>query len=231
MEFEKAKEKMDAIKIVAAIKQLEEPFDPELIYWKPQAVKGDKAIGAAYADPRAYSDRLNEVMTPAGWSVKYSVVTMQPIPGTPKNEDDWKNKHYFKGKVLVIAELYLHGIGMNSGTGESDAGDENAMTSAEAQAFKRAATRFGLGRYLYDLPKNVWCAYNKQTKRIEDPPALPEWALPRKVCEDCSNLVEAFPHGDRVISISELIANSQRKYSKQLCAGCQKVRAEAKKKA
>lgn len=42
-------------------------------------------------------------------------------------------------------------IGTNSGTGEEWADKENALTAAEAQAFKRSLSCFGLGRYLYDI--------------------------------------------------------------------------------
>jgi hypothetical protein len=43
----------------------------------------------------------------------------------------------------------IFGLGLHSATGEEWADDENAGTSAEAQAFKRACAYFGLGRYLY----------------------------------------------------------------------------------
>lgn len=228
MEFEKVKEKYVETRIKNILNQLEEPFDPDLIYWKPQATNGakDKAIAAAYADPRAYSDRLSEVVGANGWSCSYEVNTINPIAGPdPK---DWKNKFIYKGKVLVVATIIIEGVGQNSGTGESDAVDENAITSAEAQAFKRAATRFGLGRYLYDLPKNQWVPYDDKSRRITEPPALPDWAIPKKKCESCSNMVEPYQHGDRVLSITELIANSQRKYKKQLCAPCQQALAKPK---
>src|SRR5208282_1675035 len=150
-----------------------------------------------------------------------------PIAGP--NPEDWKNKFIYKGKVLVVCTLIIDELGYNSGTGESDAVDENAITSAEAQAFKRAATRFGLGRYLYDLPKNQWVPYDKKSKRITEPPPLPDWAIPKKLCDDCDKQIEPYQHGDHVISITELIANSTRKYKKQLCAGCQQERAKALK--
>src|SRR5271157_5205888 len=229
MEFDKAKVVIAEARVKQILEALGEPFDPELIYWKPQATSKDKtkAVAAAYADPRAYSDRLNEVIGPDKWSTHYEVTTIAPIAGPdPK---DWKNKFTYKGKVLVVATLTIEGVGHNSGTGESDAVDENAITSAEAQAFKRAATRFGLGRYLYDLPKNQWVPYDDSSRRITEPPELPEWAIPKKHCEDCSEVITPFQHNDKVISISELIANSQRKYKKQLCAGCQKKRAPEKK--
>lgn len=232
MEFDKAKAVLADARLKAILGQLEEPFDPDLIYWKPQATNSakDKAVAAAYADPRAYSDRLNEVVGPDKWSTQYTVHTIGPIIHPKTDPKAWKTDFAYKGKVLVVATLTIEGVGSNSGTGESDAVDENAITSAEAQAFKRAATRFGLGRYLYDLPKNQWCPYDKDSRRITEPPELPDWAVPKKHCDDCTNVIEPFPHKDSVISVSDLIINSQRKYKKVLCAPCQKIRSDATKK-
>jgi hypothetical protein len=221
MDFEQAKIVISEQRMQEILDKLEEPFDPELIYFKPQAINKpkDKAVAAAYADPRAYSDRLNEVVGAGGWSCHYEVSNISPISGPdPK---DWKNKFIYKGKVMVVATITIKGVGQNSGTGESDAVDENAITSAEAQAFKRAATRFGLGRYLYDLPKNQWVPYDDSSRRIIEPPQLPDWAIPKRFCTDCKSLIEPYQHGDRVLSITDLITNSQRKYKRQLCAGCQ----------
>ncbi len=53
----------------------------------------------------------------------------------------------------------------------------SAVTTALAQAFKRACAAFGLGRYLYFLPQ-VWCDYDAEKRRIVNPPRLPLWALP-----------------------------------------------------
>lgn len=52
-------------------------------------------------------------------------------------------------KVLVTCEVTVFGLGSHSATGEEWADDENALTSAEAQSFKRACACLGLGRYLY----------------------------------------------------------------------------------
>jgi len=50
------------------------------------------------------------------------------------------------------------------------------MTSADAQAFKRACSCFGLGRYFYEFQGSwVDLDQNQQPKRI---PALPAWAIP-----------------------------------------------------
>src|SRR5438045_5295018 len=50
------------------------------------------------------------------------------------------------------------------------------MTSADAQAFKRACSCFGLGRYFYEFQGSwVDLDQNQQPKRI---PSLPAWAIP-----------------------------------------------------
>jgi hypothetical protein len=222
MEFERAKVLIDAKKLEDILEKLREPFDPDCIFWKPQAVNKakDRAVAAAYADPRAYQDRLNEVVGPNSWGTTYQVIVIPPQPGPdPK---DWKNRWTYKGKVFVVATVSIDGLGFHSDTGESDVIDENSITSASAQAFKRAVVQFGVGRYLYDLPKNQWVAYDDTTKRITEPPELPEWAIPKKHCVDCSAVIIPYQHGDKVISITEIIANGQRKYHKQLCAECQK---------
>jgi hypothetical protein len=81
------------------------------------------------------------------------------------------------GKVLVTCTLTIARLGTHSGSGEQWADEQNAMTSAEAQAFKRSASCFGLGRYLYNLPE-TWVTLDGQGK-LTRLPALPNWALPK----------------------------------------------------
>jgi hypothetical protein len=146
---------------------LREPFDPEDINWKPQTVdyKKKKAMAVASADIRAYMDRLNDVVGPGGWIQSFSL-TVTPYKRVIRAKLDYKDKDsngdpkvlepekvVDGNKVFVVATVYIEGLGSHSSTGEEDASDENAATSAEAQAFKRACVAFGLGRYLYDLPK------------------------------------------------------------------------------
>jgi hypothetical protein len=122
------------------------PFAPASVTWKPGAVKDTKCLALAYADLREYQDRLDAVCG-LDWSVEY-----QP----------W-------GEGRIIARLTIHGA-TRSSTGEMDATEEkagNGGTVAEAQAFKRAAAMFGLGRYLYTLP-SVWTDFDPQRKRITD---------------------------------------------------------------
>jgi hypothetical protein len=156
-----------------ALLRLEEPFSPKDVKWLVAATSRDGRKGRVtpYADPRAYTDRLNEVVTASGWTRQYAVHTISPVIRLKKD------KTIQTGKVLVICTMIIAGIGSHSGSGEEWADDENAMTCAEAQAFKRACSCFGLGRYFYDFAE-MWVELNehKQPKSI---PTLPSWALPK----------------------------------------------------
>jgi hypothetical protein len=66
-------------------------------------------------------------------------------------------------------------VGTHSGCGEEWAEDPNALTSAEAQAFKRACSNFGLGRYFYSFAE-MWVDLDEY-KHPREIPTLPSWAL------------------------------------------------------
>ena len=122
---------------------LEVPFDPGVIEWRvTNTTRNGKLRGQVipYADQRAYTDRLNALFTPAGWTRKYAIYTSANF----ERSRDQK----IVAKVLVTCELMIFGLGSHSATGEEWADNDNAGTSAEAQAFKRACSCFGLGRYL-----------------------------------------------------------------------------------
>lgn len=135
---------------------LSAPFHPAHIEWKPQVTTkdGKRALAAAYVDPRHYQYRLDQVVP--GWQTEYQFIK-------PDGS-------------LVKCRLTICGVARED-VGESDASENNTATSAVAQSFKRTCAAFGLGRYLYFLPQ-IWCDYDSQAKRIINPPALPNWALP-----------------------------------------------------
>lgn len=151
---------------------LAEPFDPSEIKWRVTHTTQDGRRGAviAYADPRAYTDRLNQILTPTGWTRTYDVITVSALSRMKRD------KLIQTGKVLVTCTLTIHGIGCHTGSGEEWADEANAMTASEAQAFKRACTCFGLGRYLYNLGE-MWVHLNEHRQPFEYP-TLPKWALP-----------------------------------------------------
>jgi hypothetical protein len=124
--------------------ELRKPFHPSQVTWRPGAVKGDRALALAYADLRAYMNRLDEVCG-LDWSVQY---------------EPW-------GEDRIICQLTIAGV-TRSSTGETTNESERSEiggTVAEAQAFKRASTMFGLGRYLYNLPA-IWEDYDPESKQF-----------------------------------------------------------------
>jgi len=157
----------------ALFTQLAEPFDPSEIKWRVTHTNRDGNRGAviAFADPRAYTDRLNQLFTPTGWTRTYDVSTVSSVTRMKKD------KLIQTGKVLVTCTLTITGLGCHAGSGEDWADEENAMTAAEAQAFKRACSCFGLGRYLYNFTE-MWVPLNEYRQPIEFP-KIPQWALPK----------------------------------------------------
>jgi len=158
------------------LKSLAQPFDPPVVKWVVKATAESKegkrrGLVAAYADPRAYSDRLNQLLTPLGWTQDYSMHVVQDFQRKNGGKETCAS-----AKVMVICRVTIFGINSHSGTGEDWAENENALTSADAQAFKRACSCFGLGRYLYSLPQ-VWIELD-EFKRPVRLPDLPAWALP-----------------------------------------------------
>jgi hypothetical protein len=129
------------------LKELRKPFAPGQIFWLPGSMTRDKtkAMAMAYADVRAYQNRLDEVCG-MGWSTTF----------TP-----WGDR--------IICHLTIDGV-TRSSTGEPDkdsVNNELAGTVAEGQAFKRACASFGLGRYLYSFPR-MWVEFDAEKRKFSD---------------------------------------------------------------
>jgi hypothetical protein len=161
-----------AERIKEMVAALEVPFDPAQIEWRvTNTTKNQQPVRGQvipYANQRAYTDRLNALLTPAGWTRRYTIHTSANF----ERSKDQK----IVAKVLVTCELTIFGLGSHSATGEEWADDDNAGTSAEAQAFKRACSCFGLGRYLYYFA-GEWVDLDER-KRPRYKPNLPKWATP-----------------------------------------------------
>ncbi|MDZ7703647.1 MAG: Rad52/Rad22 family DNA repair protein [Trueperaceae bacterium] len=129
------------------IAELEKPFDPRVVKHRAGATNKQKtrALALPYVDGREYERRL-DAAAPGAWSVDFARVDLG------------------SEKVGVICKLRIHNIDRSS-TGEEVLGDDNALTSAEQQAFKRACSKFGLGRHLYDEPAQ-WQPYDAKRKQI-----------------------------------------------------------------
>ena len=165
--------------LVAAV---EDPFDPSEIKWrvtntcKVGGPKGPRDRGQmlAYADPRAYTDRLNDLFAPSGWTRDYNVQMVQNF----ERKERGATERTITAKIVVTCKVTIYGFGTHTGLGEEWAENDNAGTAAEAQAFKRACSCFGLGRYLYDL-EGQWVDLDEKKRPVETP-KLPEWARPKR---------------------------------------------------
>ena len=80
--------------------QLEAPFNPALIKWRVMRTfdNGRSGVILPFADPRAYTDRLNDLFTPSGWTREYTISIVpslcrmergKPIAGTPLAESNF----------------------------------------------------------------------------------------------------------------------------------------------
>lgn len=97
--------------------------------WKVQTAKQWGCECVAYVDARQVMDLLDEVLTPAGWQDSYREVA---------------------GNVYCDLSILVNGEWVT----KSDCGSESNFEREKGQAsdaFKRAAVKWGIGRFLYTL--------------------------------------------------------------------------------
>ncbi len=143
------------------LERLAEPFDPSEVKWKPATVSGARALALCYIDARVIQDRLDDVLGVINWQD-----TFELLPD---------------GSCIFKLSLRLNGewvTKMDVG-GQSEQPDEgDRHKAAVSDGLKRAAVKFGIGRYLYRLP-HQWVDYDPAKKRFAREPQLPAWALPK----------------------------------------------------
>lgn len=147
MDYATAQELFDA---------LAAPFPPELVEWRIGATnqkwrkEGEPLKGTplCYIDARCVMDRLDAVCGPDGWQCNYTAGVA--------------------GSIVCNLGIRMPGgewLWKADGAGATDMEGEKGMLS---DALKRAAVRWGLGRYLYEIkaPRIV----------LEDRGAIPDAA-------------------------------------------------------
>lgn len=122
-------------------------FPPSSISWRAQTLTqdGKKALALAYIDARDVMERLDEVCGVAGWQCEYP---------------------HANGKTICSIGILIDGQWIWKADGAGDT-DIEASKGAISDAFKRAAVKWGIGRYLYDLGATwVPCeSYEKNGKK------------------------------------------------------------------
>ena len=130
------------------IKALFAEFPREAISWRAQSLtkEGDKAMALAYIDARDVMDRLDQVCGSA----------------------DWQDRYEFHGaRTVCYLSIRVDGEWITKADGAGDS-DVEAEKGAISDALKRAAVKWGIGRYLYDLPAPwVPCeSYERHGKKV-----------------------------------------------------------------
>lgn len=123
------------------------PFPPAAVSWRVGSVTkdGTKGMALAYIDARDVMRRLDEVCGPAGWQDRYEIHGTRTLCSISiRVGDDW--------------------IAKTDGAGDSDIEAEKGSLS---DAFKRAAVKWGIGRYLYDVDSPWVAIENKRIKPEE----------------------------------------------------------------
>lgn len=127
------------------IEKLSAPFPPDQIHWRAQTLTKDKtkALALAYLDARDVMDRLDLAVGPENWQDSY-VETV-------------------KGRVVCTLSIRVGDEWVSKSDGAGDTAVEGEKGGI-SDAFKRAAVKWGIGRYLYNLA-DVWApceTYNEK---------------------------------------------------------------------
>lgn len=141
MNYETAQDLFDA---------LSAPFPSDYVEWRLGSTNPDKTKGRAlaYIDARVVMDRLDTICGPDAWQCNYDTVNGSAVCNLglkmPSGEWLWKA----------------------DGAGQTDIEGEKGALS---DALKRAAVRWGVGRYLYDIksPQVAIEPYGKSYKIAE----------------------------------------------------------------
>lgn len=139
--------------------QLALPFEESQIKWKPAVVSGNKAMAIAYIDARCVMDRLDEVVGVDGWQDSYKAI---------------ENGTVICSLVVKFGDTWVTKSDVGGESEQNDEGDR--AKAAFSDALKRAAVKFGIGRYLYRFPAQ-WVDYDPQKKRFAQKPILPAFAI------------------------------------------------------
>lgn len=153
------------------LKQLKNPFDPKFVKWRVGATTSDKTkgIALAYIDSREVKKRLDEVCGLAGWRDRLIAVDNGFISEIDiKIDNEWVTRSNAAGLTHI-----------------------EPVKGGASDAFKRAASKWGIGHYLYYLP-NVWVQIVPAGKSyaLVEVPELPDWAKPASNIENWEDIAE-----------------------------------------
>ncbi len=181
----------NAADVATILKGFLKPFPENEIKLKPQMVKNNRCLALAFIDSRLVMDRLDEVVGLNGWKDEYTV-----LPGG--TEVECRLSVRIAGEWITKADV-------GGESEQPDGGDR--MKAAFSDALKRAAVKFGIGRFLYRRPQN-WMDYDPKTKRIIRPgtgqqqkaPA-PQATTLKTIAQQCRDAITAAKSRDELTGV------------------------------
>jgi hypothetical protein len=150
-----------AANVEALTEALATPFDPREVRFKPGVISGNRALALAFVDARVIQDRLDDVLGVTGWQDEYECLPDGSVVCRLR---------------LRLGDEWITKMDVGGPSEQPDEGDRRK--AAFSDALKRAAVKFGIGRYLYRLPSQ-WVDYDSHKRQFARTPTLPPFALPR----------------------------------------------------
>ena len=181
--------------------RLSEPFSADEVHWR--AGGGNTIL--AYIDARQVIERLNYVVGAENWSDYYDPIVFENTDVRETTDFEALKEKYVKQGVNLTDVFWMRNGVINNVKNKADAtfsynnvkyggvrctlnvlgsihqdvgtvSMADQFKGAHSDALKRAAVKFGIGMYLYDL-KNLRGGRVDRGIVVE-PPTLPDWALP-----------------------------------------------------
>ena len=141
----------------------------------------------AYIDARSVMKRLDDVMGIDGWQDSYKSI---------------------ENRTICELSLKINGVWITKSDGAGDTKIEGAKGGI-SDSFKRAAVKFGIGRYLYYLPKDVNSFDQMPTWALQSTKRIDKELMQRVLMA----LIEAIKSDDSVQAKDALEGLSEREQS------------------
>lgn len=167
----------------ALLKQLKNPFEPQLVKWTTKGGKSPSPL--AYIDARDVMKRLDDVLGASNYQTKFIPVD--------------------KGFVCELS-LRIDGEWVTRSDGASTTHIE-PVKGGISDALKRAGNAWGIGRYLYYMPK--WANRDNVDK-------WPAWAKPNNDLENWEDIAEMEADIDSGMDEEETISVKTADYITQI---------------
>lgn len=132
------------------LEKLAQPFDVSKVKWRLQSTNDEKTEGYAvpYLDSRTIGQRLDDVVGQMRWKDEYK---------------PWMNTQEGPSQLCII---YIYDDDLKEWIGKSDGAGiskKEPVKGGISDAFKRAAVKWGIGRYLYSM-EPVWVKAKQRGK-------------------------------------------------------------------